>query len=593
MSNLLKKYVKSAIALNEMRRSRKRDRSRGGSSTLRNAQASGAISSQGSSLSADELETQVNEINERDHVPVIITILDDKITDFKEDLTKFPVNKSFICFSTRDFKQNVITSLEKKFGESYESDRSDPLSLFSAYEESQNIKSIDIGLNDPVDIVYVMFTDITGIGAATYGDVDDEGNIVKKGSHFDEYQKTDDYDGYHDKKTYLAQKRKLGQQYRFSKEQYGSSYTHTSGIIKQQLSLALRQLGLVRVVKDIPNVFNEEYIERSMRTIFNTLNLDGYLEEMGYTRGRSESEIKSLAKSLHLDKDSVAASSDETLHMGGAANASRDLENALKDEGLEVLGVVNTAFDLFEMLRIDPDEVPWSFSDVFLDNWKAAGGNIYEIFDEAFNTQSSTHITTNKRGKEKEITTYELGELDDTQKEIAYAKLKKMFANCYFKWIKIQAEGARRKISEPKINPNEKRDLYQQTIEAKSIFTGVGQRIGKIETDSSGNPTNLTNKEKAYFYGTIYNNYHLAVKVLPYAKSKPVLISSPFTADRSGTGETAAQRRSRSSDSSAAAYDHNAKIKFGQKADLGKKNRKSAWERAATARLKAQKKANK
>jgi hypothetical protein len=593
MSNLIKKYVKSAMALNEMRRTRKRDRSRGGSSTLRNAQASGAISSQDNSLSANELDTQVNEINERDHVPVIVSILDDKITDFKEDLTKFPVDKSFICFSTRDFKQNVIASLEKKFGESYESDRSDPLSLFSAYEESQNRTSIDIGLNKPIDIVYVMFTDITGIGAATYGDVDDEGNVIKRGSHFDEYQKTDDYDEYHDKKTYLAQKRKLGQQYRFSKEQYGSSYTHTSGIVKQQLSLTLRPLGLVRVVKDIPNVFNEEYIERSMRTIFNTLNLDGFLEEMGYTRGRSEGEIKSLAKALNLDKDSVAASSNETLDIAGAANTSRDLENAIKDEGLEVLGVVNTAFDLFETFRIDPDEAPWSFKGVFLDNWKAAGGNIYEIFDEAFNTQSSTHMTTTKRGKEKEITTYELGELDDTQKEIAYVKLKKMFANCYLRWLKVQAQRARDKINEPKSNPNEKRENYQQILTAKSIFAGFEGRIGKIETDSSGNPTNLTNKEKAYFYGTIFNNYYHAVKVLPYAKEVPVLISTAFTADRSGTGETAAQRRSRTSDARAAAADHNAKIRHGSQAKLGTMNRKSAWERAAAARLKAQKKAKK
>ena len=177
MSNLLKLYIKNL--LNESDKGRKRE----------SASLSGLI--------------------EGKHDPVIVTILDDKAADFNEDMTKFPMMKSFICFAEPDLKQNVTKSLEKKWDENYLSDRDDPLSIFSAYEESKDRENVDIGLQKPIEIVYVMFTDITGVDVKALGNQDDEGNPTRRKSQFDEYQKTDDYDEFDDKKTYRSQKRKL------------------------------------------------------------------------------------------------------------------------------------------------------------------------------------------------------------------------------------------------------------------------------------------------------------------------------------------------------------------------------------------------
>ncbi len=493
MSNLLKLYVKNLLIESDKQRKRE------------SASLSGLI--------------------EGKHDPVIVTIFDDKAADFNEDLTKFPAEKSFICFAKPGLKQNVIKSLENKWDESYLSDRDNPLSIFSAYEESKDRESVDIGLQKPVDVVYVMFTDITGVGVKALGNQDDEGNPSRRKSQFDEYQKTDDYDEFDDKKTYRSQRRKLGKQFRFSRENYGSSYMHTSGIVKQQLSLALRDLGLVRVVKDIPNVYNEDYIERSFTKIFNDNGWTKSLKQMGYSRGRSEGEIKKLVKVYNMDKDSVAAAPDEVFIGSSAINSKNDLVDSIEN-GFAASSekFIPSIFELFKKFRENPGGVVWSFG-TWLNSWEKSGQSqgsedIYKILDDAVVT-SSTEEKYNHKGKEKTRIIYNTGELDDALLEIAKVKLLKMFADRYISWLSKQSNYVRRKDAELKINPNEKQNYSRDRIKmAKSSFVDFEDNNNTIETDSAGFPTNLTDQQKALFFSTIDQDFRFKIATLPHIKKQ-------------------------------------------------------------------------
>ncbi|MBT6326742.1 MAG: hypothetical protein HOJ35_12285, partial [Bdellovibrionales bacterium] len=464
-------------------------------------------------------------LSEDIHEPIIVTILDDKAADFNEDLTKFPVEKSFICFAESGFKTNVIKSLEKKWDERYESDRNDPLSIFSAYEDSKTIENVDIGLQEPIEVVYVMFTDITGVDVKALGNQDDKGNPTKRKSQFDEYQKTDDFDDFDDKKTYRSQKRKLGKQFRFSRENYGSSYMHTSAIVKQQLSLALRDLGLVRVVKDIPAIFNEEYIEKSFTKIFNDNGWRRTLAQMGYTPGRSESETKKLSKVYGIDKDSVASSFDEVLMGASSLNSKNDLVDSIENGfAASAEKFIPSIFELFKMFRENPDGVVWSFG-AWLKSWEKTGQSqgsedIYKILNDAVVT-SSTEEKYNHKGKEKTRIIYNTGELDDSLLEIAKVKLLKMFADRYISWLSKQSDYVRRKDAELKLNPNEKQNYSRDRIKmAKSSFVDFEDNNNTIETDSAGFPTNLTDQQKALFFSTIDQDFRFKIATLPHIKKQ-------------------------------------------------------------------------
>ena len=528
MSNLLKLYIKNL--LNESDKGRKRE----------SASLSGLI--------------------EGKHDPVIVTILDDKAADFNEDMTKFPMMKSFICFAEPDLKQNVTKSLEKKWDENYLSDRDDPLSIFSAYEESKDRENVDIGLQKPIEIVYVMFTDITGVDVKALGNQDDEGNPTRRKSQFDEYQKTDDYDEFDDKKTYRSQKRKLEKQFRFSRENYGSSYMHTSGIVKQQLSLALRDLGLVRVVKDIPAIFNDEYIEKSFSKIFNDNNWRNTLSQMGYNPGRSGSEIKKLSKVYGMDKDSIAVASDEVLMGASALNSKNDLVDTIENGfAASAEKFIPSIFELYAIFRTDPNSVPWPF-DAWLKSWNKAGQNqgsdsIYKILDDAVNTSSSEETYTTKSGKEKTRTVYDIGEIDDSLQEIAKVKLLNMFADRFLSWIESQSAYVRKKDAEVKLNPNDKLNYSRERIKmAKSAFSDF--EGSTIETDSAGFPTNLTDQQKSLFYFTINQDFRFKIATLPYIKTQNNAMGYAPTPD----GLSPAEARVWRSTQDAIASQHNAKL---------------------------------
>lgn len=528
MSNLLKLYIKNL--LNESDKGRKRE----------SASLSGLI--------------------EGKHDPVIVTILDDKAADFNEDMTKFPMMKSFICFAEPNLKQNVIKSLEKKWDENYLSDRDDPLSIFSAYEESKDRENVDIGLQKPIEIVYVMFTDITGVDVKALGNQDDEGNPTRRKSQFDEYQKTDDYDEFDDKKTYRSQKRKLEKQFRFSRENYGSSYMHTSGIVKQQLSLALRDLGLVRVVKDIPAIFNDEYIEKSFSKIFNDNNWRNTLSQMGYNPGRSGSEIKKLSKIYGMDKDSIVVASDEVLMGASALNSKNDLVDTIENGfAASAEKFIPSIFELYAIFRTDPDSVPWPF-DAWLKSWDKADQNqgsdsIYKILDDAVNTSSSEETYTTKSGKEKTRTVYDIGEIDDSLQEIAKVKLLNMFADRFLSWIESQSAYVRKKDAEVKLNPNDKLNYSRERIKmAKSAFSGF--EGSTIETDSAGFPTNLTDQQKSLFYFTINQDFRFKIATLPYIKTQNNAMGYAPTPD----GLSPAEARVWRSTQDAIASQHNAKL---------------------------------